>query len=79
MKVATNCCNTLWAQHQVATSIFQTATAQDYEVHQGQGIVETIAETGVAGYADGCVSGAQISEPGGLAVLTSGNILLADT
>jgi hypothetical protein len=41
--------------------------------------VQTVAGTGVPGYADGVPGGAQFSEPAGLVCLKSGDVLVADT
>lgn len=41
--------------------------------------VRTVAGSGVVGFADGLGKNTQFSEPGGLAVLSDGSILVADT
>ena len=45
----------------------------------GSRAITTVAGTGTPGFADGPASAAQLSEPGGLAVLDSGDVLIADT
>jgi DNA-binding beta-propeller fold protein YncE len=75
-------------QHPLATACAPRSTAVYFAdsynhkikvVDSASGAVRTIAGGGAAGISDGFGGNAQFSEPGGLAVLQDGAILVADT